>query len=209
MNAKRRMSAYDISKSRFLSKTFIVAIIRHPAGTRIGSDSVGASTPDGTNETGRICPFRRNGSTTGEPDNTVKSCPKALSKFDLFNSSITSHRPLSIASTNNPGRKISPSAVGCRPPMVSNVVHSVVAVVGRYPVHIIDRRATSADRYASVVLPVPGGPVRTMCLPESIAATIWSTTWAGRIRPASSTASWRSLVVKLGTLLSSADLRFN
>jgi hypothetical protein len=71
------------------------------------------------------------GRTTGWPDSTVNSCPKARSKLERFSSSITSQRPLSMASTNMPARKMSPSAVGWKPPIVSNVVHSVVAVVGR------------------------------------------------------------------------------
>jgi hypothetical protein len=72
-----------------------------------------------------------NGSTTAWPDSTVNSWPNARSKFDRLSSSITSHRPVSIASTNSPGRKMNPAAVGWSPPMVSNVVHSDVAVVGR------------------------------------------------------------------------------
>ena len=36
--------------------------------------------------------------------------------------------------------------MGWKPPMVSKVVHSVVAVVGRYPVQSIERWATSAVR---------------------------------------------------------------
>ena len=61
----------------------------------------------------------------------MKSWPKARSKFERLSSSMTSQRPVSMASTNRPGRKMRPSAVGWKPPIVSNVVHSVVAVVGR------------------------------------------------------------------------------
>jgi hypothetical protein len=61
----------------------------------------------------------------------VKSWPNARSKLLRFSSSMTSQRPLSMASTNMPGRKMRPSDVGWKPPMVSKVVHSVVAVVGR------------------------------------------------------------------------------
>jgi hypothetical protein len=63
-NAKRRISAYDISNRRFLSNTFIVAMIRHVAGSRMASVSSGASTPGGTSEIGWIRPPRLNGSTT-------------------------------------------------------------------------------------------------------------------------------------------------
>ncbi len=108
----------------------MVAMIRQDAGTRIGSVSPGGSMPWGTSEIGLIWPLRRNGSTTAEPDSTVKSWPNARSKLERFSSSITSHLPVSMASTNRPGRKIRPSGVGCRPPMVSKVVHSDVAVVG-------------------------------------------------------------------------------
>ena len=131
MNANRRMRANDISKRRFLSNAFMVATMRHVAGTRMKSVLGGGSTPVGTRATGIVWPRRWNGSTTAWPDSTVKSWPKARSKLARLSSSTTSHLPVSMASTNMPGRKISPSAVGCRPPMVSNVVHSVVAVVGR------------------------------------------------------------------------------
>jgi hypothetical protein len=52
MNAKRRMSAYDMSNNRFLSNTFIVAMIRQFAGTRMTSVFSGGSTPGGTIEIG-------------------------------------------------------------------------------------------------------------------------------------------------------------
>ena len=97
----------------------------------MASVSSGGSTPCGTSEIGCSGPPRLNGSTTAWPDSTVNSWPKARSKFERFSSSITSQRPVSMASTNRPGRKIKPSGVGWKPPIVSNVVHSVVAVVGR------------------------------------------------------------------------------
>ena len=50
------MSAYDISNSRFLSNTFIVARIRHEAGSRMASVSSGGSTPGGTSEIGWTAP---------------------------------------------------------------------------------------------------------------------------------------------------------
>ena len=78
-----------------------------------------------------VLPARLNGSTTGWPDMTVNSWPKARSKFERLSSSMTSQRPVSMASMNRPGRKMKPSAVGWKPPMVSKVVHSDVAVVGR------------------------------------------------------------------------------
>ena len=131
MNANRRMRANDISNSRFLSNTFMVARMRHVAGTRMWSVFGGGSTPDGTIDTGMVWPRRLNGSTTACPDSTVNSWPKARSKLARLSSSTTSHLPVSMASTNMPGRKIRPSMVGWRPPIVSNVVHSVVAVVGR------------------------------------------------------------------------------
>ncbi len=93
-----------MSNSRFLSKTFMVAMIRQFAGTRIMSVFSGASTPAGTSEIGSELPLRLNGRTTAEPDNTVKSCPKARSKFERFSSSMTNHRPAWMASMNNPGR---------------------------------------------------------------------------------------------------------
>ena len=133
-----------MSNSRFLSNTFMVAMIRQFAGTRMTSVFSGGSMPGGTIEIGRGWPLRLKGSTTAEPDSTVNSWPNARSKFDRLSSSITSQRPDSMASTKSPGRKMRPSPVGWRPPMVSNVVHSLVAVVGRNPVHIIDCRATSA-----------------------------------------------------------------
>src|ERR671925_474215 len=52
----------------------------------------------------------------------------------------------------------------------------------------MDFCATSAVRYARVVLPVPGGPVSTTCLPASMAATSWSRTCAGNAIPSSSAA---------------------
>jgi hypothetical protein len=51
MKANRRIRAYDISNSRFLSKTFIVAMIRH-GGHPDHVGVWGASTPDGTIEMG-------------------------------------------------------------------------------------------------------------------------------------------------------------
>ena len=80
-----------------------VEVINHP----LREDAPGsgdARHPGGTIEIGCGCPFRLNGSTTAEPDSTVNSWPKARSKFERFNSSITSQRPLSMASTNKPGR---------------------------------------------------------------------------------------------------------
>ena len=82
----------------------MVAMIRHDAGTRIGSVPAGASSPKGTIEMRRLWPARLNGSTTADPESTVKSWPKARSKFERFISSMTSQRPDSMASTNMPGR---------------------------------------------------------------------------------------------------------
>ena len=64
MKANRRISANDISNSRFLSNTFMVATMRHVAGTRMGSVPGGTSTPGGTSEMGWLLPRRLNGSTT-------------------------------------------------------------------------------------------------------------------------------------------------
>ena len=44
-NAKRRISAYDISKRRFLSNTFMVARIRHDGGEADGVGVVGRVDP--------------------------------------------------------------------------------------------------------------------------------------------------------------------
>ena len=93
-----------MSNSRFLSNTFMVAMMRQLAGTRMTSVFSGGSTPLGTMDSGLGWPLRLNGSTTAEPDSTVKSWPKARSKLERLSSSITSQRPLSMASTNRPGR---------------------------------------------------------------------------------------------------------
>ena len=93
MNANRRMSAYDISKSRFLSKTFIVAMIRQVRGSRSTSASGEAVlAPCGHDrETVRPDPGAVYGRITGCPDRTVNSWPNARSKCERFSSSITSH----------------------------------------------------------------------------------------------------------------------
>ena len=80
-----------MSNNRFLSNTFMVAMIRQLAGTRITSVFSGGSTPLGTIDNGLGWPLRLNGRTTAEPESTVKSWPKARSKLDLLSSSITSH----------------------------------------------------------------------------------------------------------------------
>jgi len=129
-----------------LSTPLIVAMIRHVDGMRMGSVPSGASTPCGTSESWRDRPPRLKGRTAGSPESTVNSWPKARSKLERFSSSITSHRPLSMASTKRPGRNTGPSGVGCQPPMVSTVDHSEVAVVGWYPVQSMDDRPSSAAR---------------------------------------------------------------
>ena len=93
-----------MSNSRFLSKTFIVAMIRQLAETRMTSVFSGGSMPAGTSEMGSWLPLRLNGSTTAEPESTVKSWPKARSKLERLSSSMTSQRPDSMASMNRPGR---------------------------------------------------------------------------------------------------------
>ena len=83
-----------MSNRRFLSNTFMVAMIRQLAGTRIMSVFSGGSSPAGTSEIGLVWPLRLNGSTTAWPASTVKSWPKARSKFERLSSSMTSQRPL-------------------------------------------------------------------------------------------------------------------
>ena len=62
-----------MSTKRFLSNTFMVAMIRQLAGTRIMSVFSGGSSPEGTNEMGLDWPLRLNGSTTDWPASTVKT----------------------------------------------------------------------------------------------------------------------------------------
>ena len=92
MKAKRRMSANDISNSSDLSNTFMVAITASRRDRRarrrlgacarraLGDQSQPAAAFDALV-----------GSSTAWPERTVKSWPKARSKFERFSSSITSH----------------------------------------------------------------------------------------------------------------------
>ena len=64
--------------------------------------------------------------------------------------------------------------------MVSKVVQSAVAVTRIWPWQWPRSRAWRQMSSAAVVLPVPGGPVRMMCLPKLSAAVACSIT-LGRI----------------------------
>ena len=130
--AKRRISAYDISNSRFLSNTFIVAMIRHAAAAGSASVSSGGSTPWGTSESG----LRLAGALERQHDGLARQHGEQLAEgaVEVRPVELVDHEPAAATRWPRrtcPGRKMRPSAVGWKPPIVSNVVHSVVAVVGR------------------------------------------------------------------------------